>query len=736
MSSSSTTKQLSHLRARHYLRAMLLATGMASPAFAQPWNWNTDSGNWNTAANWLQLSPPPVTAAVSIGNLASATGALVSLNVSSDIASLTISNGGSLSTLGQSLDVAGNTVLTGSSILPDGRVQRSEIRVGVSPGLSFQTNRLTISDGARLFFLPGSAGSALIFDDARVEADSFISGSGTLSFSSGGTTLVNNGSIAASTGAGLLLHQLGTGRFDLDGTTGNGRLTLTEYDAATSSGSILRLDGLGLSDSFSGRILIGPWSELNMNLVEGWVADASSEILCAVGGVASGPFANNRSVIRGGAFDFSGLLRTGFASGEARQLDVRSSQITIRSAANVEVNANSELTLGGAETSQILVEGGTFTVEESAELRFVAPTEIRGGVFSTSGNDLTRGVVLFDGATDWRGNVTINGYGQQNGTATVTAPTVINATLFDMDGGDGDTSWTVNNSLVVNADSIDAFLSRFDGTINITAGLLPSLTVNIDGPGNSWQMNGTANLAGSGAIPVTRIAGSHMTVTGDLNVTSGIVQITADTRFSNTLVDGHVNIAQNATLRMRGSTVVGANTVFSGEGTLQNGINGDMVLESGTTLQQVGLTNNSFLRIGVDTPGIASMNRFISTAAAVWSVDIGGLLAGSQHDALVVAGGPTQLAGSLDVRLIALSGGGTVFVPSIGDEFIILSSLNALSGSFINNPVTNVGGLSYEWTVIYNPNTVILRLENIIPSPASATLFGLAGMLSTRRRRR
>lgn len=735
MSSSSTTTNLSHQHPGHYLRAMLLATGMASPAAAQPWNWNTDTGNWSTAANWLQLAPPPATADVSIGNLASATGAIVSLNVSSDIANLTISNGGSLSTLGQSLDVAGHTVLTGSSILPDGRTQRSEIRVGASPGLSFQTNRLTISNGARLFFLPGSAGSALVFDVARVEADSFISGSGTLSFSSGGTTLVNNGSIAASTGAGLRLHQLGTGRFDLDGTTGDGRLTLTEYDAATSSGSTLRLDGLGLSDSFSGRILIGPWSELNMNLVEGWVADASSEILCAVGGLATGPFANNRSVIRGGSLDFSGLLRTGFASGEARQLDVRSSQITLRPAANVEVNANSELTLGGVETSQILVEGGTFTVGDSAELRFVAPTEVRGGVFTTSGSDLTRGVVLFNGATEWRGNVTINGYAQQNGNATVAAPTVINATLFDMDGDDGTTSWNVNNSLVINANSIDAFLSRFDGTLNITAGLLASLTVNIDGPGNAWQMNGTANLAGSGALPVTRIAGSHMTVTGDLNVTSGIVQITADTTLSSSFIAANVNITENATLRMRGVTVVGANTIFSGEGTLQNGVNGDMVLESGAALQQVGLTNNSSLRIAANAPGIASVNRFVSTAAAVWIVDIGGLLPGAQHDAMVVAGGPAEISGSLDVRLIAL-GGGSVFAPNVGDEFTILFGLSGVNGSFVNVPVTQVGGLSYEWTVIYNPHTVVLRLENIVPSPAGITLLGLAGVVSNRRRRR
>ncbi len=88
----------------------------------------------------------------------------------------------------------------------------------------------------------------------------------------------------------------------------------------------------------------------------------------------------------------------------------------------------------------------------------------------------------------------------------------------------------------------------------------------------------------------------------------------------------------------------------------------------------------------------------------------------------------------LNVSLIGI-GGGSTFAPSIGDEFTILSALGGVSGVFINDPVTQVGGLTYDWTVIYNPNTVVLRLDRIVPTPGSVALLGLGGLLAARRRR-
>ncbi|MBX9735521.1 MAG: hypothetical protein K2X32_01225 [Phycisphaerales bacterium] len=735
MSSAIPASSSSRISAAKSVIGLLMAAGLATPALAQPWHWNTGDGNWNTAGNWVQLAPPPVTANVFIGNTAPAENGFVSLNVSPEIAGLNIPDGMTLFTNSHSLRVNGNTVVSGNNVLPDGTIRRADLRVGATDGVSFRTDRLTLADGGGLFFSNGSGGFATINDWVHVEADSFITGNGVLTFAGAGTTLVNNDSLSPGTGDGLRMQQIGAGRYDLDGTTGNGVLSLTTYNDATSTGGQMRLDGIGLADSFSGRILLGPSADLEMNLTEGWVADASSEIVSSLGGVVGGPFANNRSVIDSTALDFSGLLRAGFTSGEGRDIAVRASALTLRSAARVEVKPNSTVTLGSlVYPTEVLVEGGTFDVEPNASLIFYGATEVRGGVFTTTGTGSAEGFINFFGDTQWRGNVTINGTAHQSASATVAAPTVINAIEFDMDGTSGDTVWNVNNNLVVNAQRLDDFSSRFDGVLNITAGVAGRLTINLDDPSESWQMNGTMNLAGSGGLPVTRVAGSSMLVTGYLNVTSGIAQITADTAFSSNLFGAGVSIAQNATLRTRGHTVVGANTTFAGTGTFQNGVNGDLVLDSGVTLSQVGLINNSGLRIAAGAPGIASVDRFTSTADALWTVDIGGLVAGTQHDTLLVSGGDASLGGTLNVSLIGL-GGGPAFSPSIGDQFTILFALGGVSGTFSNDPFTQVGALTYDWEVIYNSNTVVLRLDNIVPAPGSVGLLGLGGLLAARRRR-
>lgn len=192
-------------------------------------------------------------------------------------------------------------------------------------------------------------------------------------------------------------------------------------------------------------------------------------------------------------------------------------------------------------------------------------------------------------------------------------------------------------------------------------------------------------------------------------------------------------IDNGSTLRMRGLTVVDADTTFTGSGTLQNGVGGSMLLDTGVSLSEVGLTNSGILRIGEAGPGVAAVDRFTSVDGAIWAIDIGGYLAGAEHDLLLVTGGGASLAGVINVSLLGL--GGPTFAPNIGDEFTILSALGGVSGVFSNDPVTQVGGLTYDWTVIYTPNTVVLRLDNIIPAPGSVALLGLGGLIAARRRR-
>lgn len=698
---------------------LLAAVGLAAPAMADVWSWNAGNGNWMTASNWSPGSVPgtdiSVFTTVRIGNIFGVQNRTVLLNQLAPLTlrfgELQLSNGNTLDTNFRAIEgFNGVTELAGGS----------QLVVRASAGLQsfdFVTRGMSMEPGTLLNLSEGGR-----FRARSLYSSGVIFGRGTLSIQGSGATsgLTNNGTLSGSGNGGLTVVQESAAPLDLDGMPAEsveyGQLLLA------SPFSQLTVQGDALADSFSGLVTMGSGSLLNMNLADGWTADANSTFN------VSSSIAGAAAQIDGGHFTFGGDLNIGGSQGHLRVL----ANSTLTNTADVFLGTEDRLELDGAT----VVDGGIFTLAggpaAGCRIDFDGPTTMRGGTFNMASTNITGGHVELNGATTWDGNVTINGFARQNGDATVAGQTVINADRFVMDGGGGtgdNTAWQVNNSLVVNARLIGLSNNFFNGTMNIAGGALGRLTINLDESEEAWRMDGVMNLSGAGALPVTRVAGSRMTVGGALNVTGGIVQITADAAFSSPLSVPSVSIANGATLRMRGNTDVFAQTEFNGSGTLQNGVDGTMLLRSGVSLGQVGLTNNAILRIGQSGPGIASVDRFLSTATASWGVDIGGYLAGTNHDLLLVTGGSAMLNGELIVSLLP------GFAPLIGDEFTILSSLGGVSGAFSNDPTSFANGLTYDWTVVYNPNSVVLRLDNIVPTPGSLALLGLGGLLAVRRRR-
>jgi hypothetical protein len=100
----------------------------------------------------------------------------------------------------------------------------------------------------------------------------------------------------------------------------------------------------------------------------------------------------------------------------------------------------------------------------------------------------------------------------------------------------------------------------------------------------------------------------------------------------------------------------------------------------------------------------------------------------------LLAGGGAQLGGLLEVDLIDAGGG--LFLPMIGDTFTILTSPGGVSGTFLNDPVSSAAGQLFHWSVIYNPNDVVLQLVEItVPEPTTLALLSFAGLAFTYRRR-
>ncbi len=700
--------------------ALLLAAGLAAPALAQDVHWSAASGIWDTPANWTPFGTPLPFENVFIGSHANAENATVWLDTVGPrhMGHLTITDGMTLRNNMGSFAVAGNTTLSGSNTVPGpfGVLTTYASRLLLEPmkGSSLTTHNLTLSNGARID-LTGQA-FAGVNGVLNIGTDSRIGGVGFFNMNGAGTTLINNGRLRGLDGAGLAFRQNNGGLFDLDGTTGNGII-----DVGAGYESYLRIIGTALTDSFSSDIIISRSSRLDMDLTEGWTADANSTIT-----VLNDHFGDFPATIRGGAMTVAGDMELGSS------LSIYADALTIEPSARVHIEDGYYLGAGASGVTHTTINGGVFTMDPTSNIAFHNQATMRGGEFNMEPNEFgAYGRFRIYDHSIWDGNVTINGLAEMFDHATVAGPTVIDADMFDLSPTSfTPTVWDINNSLVLNANALSQISgNRVLATLNVAGGVFAQLTLNLSDPDAAWTMEGEMNLSGIGILPVTRVGGSRMIVQGGLNVSGGLVQVTADTDFDGAAVD----IADGSTLRMRGRTLIDNASAFLSEGTLRNGLGGVMELQNGAALSATGLINDAYLAIEAGGLGVASVARYVSTPDSVFAIEIGSDLAVAGNDVLLVGNGGATLDGRIEVAFTAFEA--LSLMPEVGDEYIILIALDGVTGAFINDPVTIAGSLTYQWDVIYNPNTVVLRLESIVPAPGTLALLSISGLIAARRRR-
>lgn len=649
---------------------------------------NPAGGDWSVPGNWQAVGVPGNTDHVRLGNLPNVHNELVRMDIPGEmIGALTITDGMRLSTGSRSLRVSGDTLISGLNTVPgpDGEVDYpSRMTLGSVDGLSFRTTDLTVMDRASVilnnYALAGVDG-LLTLDDG------FVIGEGVISFTGAGTTVRNNGMISGRSGSGLRLQQIGGGLYDLDGTTGQGEINAYVYDPVTHTGSTLRIFGTGLTDPFSGLLVMAPHSEVEIDLSAGWVADANSEFRFF--GMAG---AHDPTVLHGGPLDFHGELNVG--GGVNHTLRVHPSEFALHPDARVTLVQNTTLELGDAGGAEVVVHGGLFTVADGAK-------------------------ILFNGPTEWRGTPSFTGLVRQVGPATVGAASTIEAEQFDMDGISGNTVWEVDHNLVINADRIDSLESAntFHGTLGLGGGFVGKLVVNLTDPGEAWGMAGLMELTGSALanFPLNRLEGSHVLMTGRTEITHR-VRVTAGMTIA---AGSEVEFASPAAaVQMTGETIIEAGASLLGLGTLENAQGGFLTLRDGVLFGGVGLVNSGLAGMG-EEPGVVSVPWFENTSTGEWTVTVGGVVPGSTHDLLIVSDGTAALAGKLSVRLADLGGG---FTPQIGDEFTVLTALDGVDGSFAVVSKSTLNGLDYHWDVDYEPNAVVLRLASVGPAVCDADL--------------
>ena len=521
--------------ARILLALGWLSLTATSPLPAADFSWLGGNGSFYNPANWFPVGLPGAADSIRIGNLAAAQNSTVTMGgqLSQGFNYLEVSSGMTLNATGTPIASPFVANIVGSN----SRIITSTVAASPNP-YDFQAI-LTVGTGAR--FQINNNASVRLFGGSHSNGD--INGRGSILIDSA-AAFNNNGTIRPDNNGGLTITQ-GNGAgtlhaIDLDGTTNNGHLYLHQQF------SVLEVNASQLTDSFSGMISFMPGSLLSMNITDGWTADANS--LITANGIG---LPNNVAQIDGSAWTFGGTMNVGGNQGRLRVL----SDVTYAPTAAVNIGPTDGLQMTGTTT----VLGGQFAMGQGALLAFDGSSSVQGGTFTTHSNDFADGFVAFNGPTNWRGNVTIDGVARQNGQATVNATLggVVNAHVLDMDGAAHDTTRNTNRNFVVNAERISASLdNRFAGTLNISGGFTGKLTINVGGDVPSrWSMAGSMDLSGvaGDTFPVDRLSGSAVRVTGDVNVNHQ-VRVTANAEFmagsslnfasSNSLVQftGHTHI--------------------------------------------------------------------------------------------------------------------------------------------------------------------------------------------------
>lgn len=665
---------------------------------------------WSWGENWSPNGAPQPGDDVRIGNSPLAEDVTVYVDENVNIASLEVTDGMTIFTEGYDFRVNGDALVSGHN-----GFQPSHILVERGPNLwDFRAHEVLVSDGGTLSMRDG--GIVLVLEGLEIGTNSALRGNGVVNLPVDGIRAMVLDGIITPRKNGMVISQNSVGLIDLDGDTGAGRLALLTSEGTSSHN--LTINGTTLYDDFGGSIEIAGGGYLQMNILSGWVASASA-VIEMTGPAEAGN--TNITEIRGSELTLQGEL-TALSGTDARI----AAPIVVEAGSEVTAKFDSTLWFDGPAT----VEGGLIRTLQDCDITFAGATTVSGGIFQTPSMLSTDGAMRFNGPTTWSGDISIHGVALQFGDATVSGATELYADVLDMDGG-GNTIWDINHNALISAVSIDSSVSNtFDGTMNVEGGFVGKLTISLVGAFEEWTMAGEMNLAGQSlaAFPIERMAGSPLRVTGDLNIEYR-VRIAADTTFAASSAITFENDSDQ--LQMSGETLVAAGAAFAGGGTLANGPSGEMTLADGASLGGTSLTNRGLLEIG-DSPGTATVEEFVNQSDGTWLVEIGGHLPGTEHDRLL-AGSGAQLGGSIEVDLIDAGGG--LFLPSIGDTFTILTSPGGVSGNFLDDPISSAAGQQFHWSVIYNPNDVVLQLVEItVPEPATLSLASFVGLAIAFRR--
>jgi hypothetical protein len=594
------------------------------------------------------------------------------------------------------------------------------------------SNSLVLSNGA-IF-------NNLLNATFTVQNDQTISGSGV--FNNFGTFMKATG--GGTTTISAQFNNLGTvkltsGSLDLKGaSTSTGKLTLTAVDAlkfegptrlsATSSisgaGSVVFNPTIGTSNGPSVANVLGTYNVTGSTTVAGGTVNFAGT-LNSVG---------TQLTISGGTANF---LR-GFTTSAPKQVTIGSTSSGATASFSAGFSSQT-LTLTGPsfQSGTTLTCAGSITVTNA--LNWGGPSSITGpgsvtvavgATLTLSGDNTTKTLdgMIFNnaGMANWTGTDDLN---FKDGALfnNLTGAT-FNAENDQQISGDGTGTFnnqgTFSKSFTTNTTTINtAFVNSGsvkvnDGTVVLGGGVRGGGSYSLVAPTSMLNIGPQPNIIGkiTGAGSVTFMGNFSFNspvpfddvvlpyaITGTTTVNSEAnVEFLAGASTGGFTNDGTVTVAAGITLAVGGEyTQTGGTTLLDG-GTLQANdvnINGGNLSGVGTISANVNVSSSGILNVGdmqtnenVESVGLLTIKgNYTQNSGGTLDIEIGGNIAGTLYDQLVVTGTAT-LGGNLDVSFI------NSFSPASGTWAVLKCA--SLSGMFASASVPFSFGVHYSGTSV------------------------------------
>jgi len=593
-------------------------------------------------------------------------------------------NGGS-SALGNPSSAANGTIAIGST---------TTAATLVYTGSTATTNRVINLAGTTGGATLDQSGSGLLKFTSALTATGAGSKTLTLQGSTNGT-----GEIAAAIVDNSGTHKTsvvkgGTGAWTLSGTN-------TNTGTTTINGGILQL---AKQVSLYNNATLS-WTAANINVKSG------GTLAFNVGGTGEFTTANLTTLLTNLAASSSAT--NGMNTGSNFGFDTTNASGGTFTIADVIANST-----GGSGGARGLTKLGTNTLTLTGTNTYTGATTINGGILQLSGSGSING-----------SNVTVNA-GSFVNNSSVAYSGILTLNNASLGGGTIDGSITYSGGGAVSgSSSVTGSVGTSSGSFEIQSGA--NLTV-----GSGLNVSGTAGL----------VIASTASVTGSLNYTSS-VNSTIDGAIAG---NGQTLTLNNASAKLTLSgtnTYTGATTIDAGALVVNGNISSSSLtsVASGATIGGSGtvgdltVSSGGFINPG-NSPGILNVSGDY-TQAGLYTAEITGLTAGTEHDQINVTGSVDITGGSLTALFTA----GTYAANDL--IFILLNDgEDAITGTYSGfaQGATVIEYDGFDWKISYTANftgsTNSFTGGNdialmAIPEPKAALLGGLGILLLLRRRR-